>query len=59
REVPWEKGARFAKLWPGARLFTTDGLGHNRLIDHSSVIDEVMKFLAPDIQSATPDVPER
>ncbi|WP_024657110.1 alpha/beta hydrolase [Pseudomonas syringae USA007] len=59
REIPWEKGARFAKLWPGARLFTTDGLGHNRLIDHPSVIDEVMKFLTLDNQSATPDAPER
>ncbi|MCF5295087.1 alpha/beta hydrolase, partial [Pseudomonas syringae] len=48
RETPWEKGARFAELWPGARLFTTEGLGHNRLIDHPSVIDEVMKFLKPD-----------
>ncbi|AHG40154.1 hydrolase [Pseudomonas syringae CC1557] len=48
RETPWEKGARFAALWPGARLFTTDGLGHNRLIDHPSVITEVMKFLNPD-----------
>ncbi|WP_439865687.1 alpha/beta hydrolase [Pseudomonas syringae] len=48
RETPWEKGARFAALWPGARLFTTDGLGHNRLIDHPSVIAEVMKFLKPD-----------
>ncbi|KGS15615.1 MULTISPECIES: alpha/beta hydrolase [Pseudomonas syringae group] len=48
RETPWEKGALFAKLWPGARLFTTEGLGHNRLIDHPSVIAETMKFLTPD-----------
>ncbi|QXG49477.1 alpha/beta hydrolase [Pseudomonas viridiflava] len=47
RETPWEKGARFAKLWPGARLFTTEGLGHNRLIDHPTVIDKVMTFLQP------------
>ncbi len=47
RETPWEKGARFAKLWPGARLFTTEGLGHNRLIDHPTVIDEAMTFLQP------------
>ncbi|PHN75679.1 alpha/beta hydrolase [Pseudomonas syringae] len=48
RETPWEKGARFAELWPGARLFTTEGLGHNRLIDHPSVIAEAMNFLKPD-----------
>lgn len=49
RETPWEKGARFAKLWPGARLFTTEGLGHNRLLDHPSVINEVMNFIKPEI----------
>lgn len=48
RETPWEKGARFAKLWPGARLFTTEGLGHNRLLDHPSVINEVMNFIKPE-----------
>lgn len=48
RETPWEKGARFAKLWPGALLFTTEGLGHNRLLDHPSVINEVMNFIKPE-----------
>ncbi|WP_419219442.1 alpha/beta hydrolase [Pseudomonas syringae] len=48
RETPWEKGARFATLWPGARLFTTEGLGHNRLIDHPCVINEVMNFIKPE-----------
>ncbi|KPB76508.1 alpha/beta hydrolase [Pseudomonas cannabina] len=54
RETPWEQGSRFAELWPGARLFTTDGLGHNRLIDHPSVIGEVMRFLKPDHHSVPP-----
>ncbi|WP_449125498.1 alpha/beta hydrolase [Pseudomonas viridiflava] len=51
RETPWEKGARFAKLWPGARLFSTEGLGHNRLLDHPSVINEVMNFIKPEKSS--------
>ncbi|RMO82919.1 Hydrolase [Pseudomonas syringae pv. philadelphi] len=59
RETPWEQGARFAELWPGARLFTTDGLGHNRLIDHPSVIGEVMRFLKPDHHSVPPATHER
>ncbi|KAA8697004.1 Hydrolase [Pseudomonas caricapapayae] len=59
RETPWEKGARFAKLWPGAQLFTTEGLGHNRLIDHPSVIAEVMKFLQPDNHLPTSEALER
>lgn len=57
REVPWENGARFAKLWPGARLFTTEGLGHNRLIDHPSVTAEVMEFLKPGSHLPTPIEP--
>lgn len=47
RETPWEEGAMYAQLWRGARLFSTEGLGHNRLLDHASVIDEVMAFLGP------------
>jgi len=46
RETPWEEGERYASLWPGARLMTTEGLGHNRMVDHPSVIDASMAFLA-------------
>ena len=45
RETPWEDGALYARLWPGARLFTTEALGHNRMVDHAAVIDEAMAFL--------------
>lgn len=45
RETPWEDGRRYAEAWPGARLFTTEGLGHNRLVDHPSVVQEVLTFL--------------
>ncbi|WP_042837714.1 hydrolase, partial [Xanthomonas citri] len=47
RETPWDEGARFASLWPGAQLFTTEGLGHNRMVDHTSVIERAMQFIGP------------
>lgn len=47
REIPWEEGVQYASLWPGARLFTTEKLGHTRMVDHASVIDEAMAFLGP------------
>ncbi|MCD0260220.1 alpha/beta fold hydrolase [Xanthomonas melonis] len=47
RETPWEEGARFAALWPGAQLFSTEGLGHNRMVDHPSVIARALDFIGP------------
>ncbi|MCF8827617.1 alpha/beta fold hydrolase [Xanthomonas campestris] len=47
RETPWEEGARFAALWPGAQLVSTEGLGHNRMVDHASVIDQALHFVGP------------
>lgn len=47
RETPWEEGARFAALWPGAQLVSTEGLGHNRMVDHASVIDQALQFIGP------------
>lgn len=45
RETPWEEGSRYASLWPGARFMTTEGLGHNRMVDHASVIDASLDFV--------------
>ncbi|MBB5864477.1 alpha/beta hydrolase [Xanthomonas sp. 3058] len=47
RETPWEEGARFAALWPKAQLVTTEGLGHNRMVDHASVIEAALRFIGP------------
>src|SRR2546422_1056743 len=30
RHVPWTQGAHVARIWPGARFMSTDGLGHGR-----------------------------
>ncbi|RDS84881.1 alpha/beta fold hydrolase [Dyella monticola] len=44
REVPWEEGERYARYWPGARLLTTQGLGHHRILDAAEVIDATLAF---------------
>jgi pimeloyl-ACP methyl ester carboxylesterase len=46
RLVPWQKGASFAREWPGARLFTTRGLGHRRVLDDERVTALAAAFIA-------------
>lgn len=45
-DVPWEEGERYARLWPGARLLSTCGLGHHRIAGEPQVIDAALRFLA-------------
>lgn len=44
-DVPWSEGERYAQFWPGARLFTTEGLGHRRVLDAPEVIDAALDFV--------------
>ncbi|AND68970.1 hydrolase [Dyella thiooxydans] len=44
-DVPWSEGERYAMYWPGARLLTTQGLGHRRVVDAPEVVDGVLAFL--------------
>lgn len=46
REVPWAEGASIAAAWPGARLLSTDGLGHRRVLRDDAVAAEAAEFLA-------------
>jgi pimeloyl-ACP methyl ester carboxylesterase len=45
-ETTWEGGARLAELWPGARLMTTEGLGHRRILREPSIIEAAVSFIA-------------
>lgn len=45
REVPWSEGERYARHWPDARMVTTTGLGHHRIVDDAGVIDASIRFL--------------
>lgn len=44
REVAYAEGAATARSWPGARLLTTGGLGHHRLLHDPDVIDAAVDF---------------
>lgn len=45
KEVRWEDGAAIAGAWPGARLLTTEGLGHRRILRDAEVIGSAVAFL--------------
>lgn len=47
-EVPWTDGAAIAAAWPGARLVTTSGLGHNRVLRDPGVVAEAVAFVTGD-----------
>jgi len=46
RMVPWTQGAQVAHLWPGARLMSTDGLGHGRILGNDAVTRAAADFIA-------------
>ncbi len=46
REVSWREGAAIARAWPGARLVTTAGLGHRRILWDAKVVQQVVGFVA-------------
>ena len=46
RVVPWRQGARLAGLWPQARLFATQGLGHGRILEDAAVTQAAADFIA-------------
>ena len=45
REVPWCEGERYARHWPRARLLSTDGLGHHRIMEDPGVIEAAGQYL--------------
>nr|WP_115702548.1 alpha/beta fold hydrolase [Cupriavidus taiwanensis] len=47
KEVRWEDGAAIAGAWPGARLETTTGLGHRRILRDAAVIQRIAGFIRP------------
>lgn len=45
RETSWNEGAAVAEAWPEARLVTTSGLGHRRVLRDENVVKDVVEFL--------------
>ncbi len=61
RIVPWTQGAQVASHWPGARLLSTDGLGHRRILDDEFVTRAAADFVSGRssiVQPAKPQIPE-
>ena len=46
RMMPWTHGASVARHWPGARLLSTDGLGHRRILADEGVTGAAADFIA-------------
>jgi len=46
RMTPWAQGARVASLWHGARLLSTKGLGHRRILADEHVTRAAADFIA-------------
>lgn len=57
RMVPWTQGARVASLWPNARLLTTEGLGHGRILADESVASAAADFISGRSQVSAPARP--
>ena len=45
-ETFWSEGNALAEAWPGARLITTSGLGHRRVLRDAHVIGDTTRFIA-------------
>ena len=46
RLMPWTHGATVARHWPGARLLSTHGLGHRRILADERVTNAAADFVA-------------
>ena len=57
RMIPWTQGARIASLWPKARLLSTDGLGHGRILADEEVVRAAAEFISGRSQVASPARP--
>jgi pimeloyl-ACP methyl ester carboxylesterase len=44
-QVALDDAEELAAAWPGARLVTTEGLGHGRILRDPKVVEEVVSFL--------------
>jgi pimeloyl-ACP methyl ester carboxylesterase len=57
RMMPWTHGATVARHWPGARLMSTDGLGHRRILADEGVTRAAADFIAGRSAVASPARP--
>jgi pimeloyl-ACP methyl ester carboxylesterase len=52
QETSWDAARALAGSWPDARLLTTTGLGHNRILADPAVVAAAVAFLrGPEVLS--------
>jgi pimeloyl-ACP methyl ester carboxylesterase len=56
-QVPWTQGAALARHWPHARLLSTRGLGHGRILEDDAVARAAVDFIAGRSAVASPAQP--
>lgn len=42
----WREGAALAEAWPGARMMTTEGLGHRRILREPAIVAAATEFVS-------------
>ena len=57
RVVPWTQGAALARAWPGARLLSTVGLGHGRILESEVTARAAVEFITGKSGVASPAEP--
>lgn len=55
--VPWKQGAALARAWPGARMLSTVGLGHGRILEADITTRAAADFIAGKSGVASPAAP--
>lgn len=45
QDTLWSEGAALTDAWPGARMMSTEGLGHRRILREPSVIEAAAEFV--------------
>jgi pimeloyl-ACP methyl ester carboxylesterase len=56
-EIGWPDSDAIARAWPGARLVTTTGLGHRRILRDPAVVAEVTGFAGSPLARSGPTAP--
>ena len=57
KEVSWNNGPAIAKAWHGARLVSTEGLGHKRILRDPAVADRLRDFMREEAAEASRESP--
>jgi pimeloyl-ACP methyl ester carboxylesterase len=57
REIPYADAERIVQAWPGARLISATGLGHNRILAAPEAVQETVRFLSDGAPALAPSDP--